>query len=79
MKPFKRHKTDGIKHPLVRQLFTAMNERRISKIEMSRLSGVEYSSFASWQYQGKRPHLGNLEACLGVLGYELVIRKRSAS
>lgn len=77
MKPFKRHKTDGIKHPLVRQLFAAMNERRISKTDMSRLSGVEYSSFASWQHRGYRPHLDNLDACLQVLGCELVIRKRT--
>lgn len=78
MKPFKRHKFNDNVHPLVRELFTAMNERRISKKDMSKLAGVEYTSFATWQYRGYRPHLANIEACLQVLGYELVIRKRAS-
>jgi len=78
MKPFKRHKFDDNAHPLVRKLFTTMNERRITKKAMAQKAGVEYSSFASWQYRGYRPHLANLEACLQVLGYELVIQKRAS-
>lgn len=75
--PFKRHNLAANAHPLVKQLITIMNERRISKKQMSLKAGVEYSSFASWQYRGFRPHLNNIEACLNVLGYELVMQKRS--
>lgn len=77
MNPFKRHKIDDKAHPIVRALFTTMNERRMTKKVMAELSGVEYTSFAPWQQNQHLPHLGNLEACLGVLGYELVIRKRT--
>lgn len=79
MKPFKRHKFDDKAHPLVRHLFTTMNERRISKKLMSEKSGVEYSSFATWQNNRALPHLGNLEAALGVLGYEIVVQRRNKS
>ena len=77
MKPFKIHKFDDNAHPLVRKLFTTMNERRISKKWLSERAGVDYTSFADWQYSGYRPHLGNLEACLNAIGYELVIQKRA--
>ena len=79
MRPhFERHKFADNAHPLVKHIFTAMNERRITKKAMAQKAGVEYSSFASWQYRGYRPHLANLEACLNALGYELVVRKRAS-
>jgi hypothetical protein len=76
MKPFKRHKFDDNAHPLVRHLFTTMNERRVSKKYLAEKSGVEYSAFAMWQRNVYLPHLGNIEAALGVLGYELVVQRR---
>ncbi len=73
MKPFQPHKFDDNVHPLVRQLFTAMNARHVNKRWMAKKAGVNYTSMGDWQYRGYRPRLANIEACLNVLGYELAI------
>ena len=59
-------------HPLVRPLFKAMRERRVSIKELSVKSGVSRSAIQIWLSRGA-PTVTNLEACLNVVGLQLQV------
>jgi len=60
-------------HPLVKKLYRLMNDKGVSTIELAAAAGVDRSTIQKWQ-QGKGPNLVNLEACLNVAGYKLVVQ-----
>ncbi len=57
-------------HPLVRFLFAEMIRQNTSLAEVAQRSGVSRESISAWRYN-RQPDLGNLEAALRVLDYEL--------
>lgn len=67
-------------HPAVRRLFAEMRKQRIALGELARRSGVSYASLHNWRRGNglkkvrNSPRLDNLEACLNVVGLQLVVR-----
>ena len=70
---FRPHSPAERAHPLVRRLFTEMNEQQCSQQTMSERSGINKNTFRSWRTKAV-PRLDDLEACLNVLGFELTIQ-----
>lgn len=60
-------------HPLVKQLFELRINSEISFIDLAAASGVDRSTIQKWK-SGRCPTVGNLEACLNVLGHDLVVQ-----
>lgn len=78
MKSFRPHRIPPKTHPLVRETLGIMNEQRLTiKYVMAR-AGVHKSAFSDWRNRCF-PHLGNLEAVLEVLGYEIVIQRSTGN
>lgn len=61
-------------HPLVRLLFERMNHERIGIMDVADRSGVSREAIKHWR-NNHIPNLQNLEACFGVLGYQLTIKR----
>ena len=70
---FRPHSPAERAHPLVRRLFTEMNEQQCSQQTLSERSGINKNTFRSWRTKAV-PRLDDLEACLNVLGLELTIQ-----
>ena len=68
-------KPTPVPYPLVGEFFRLMVEKGLSAEEVSRRSGVSNAGISSWRTR-TQPMVGNLEAVLNVLGYELHIRER---
>lgn len=60
---------------LVRRFFELLNEERVTMAAVSRVSGVGESTMYRWR-ESYEPTLGNFEACLNAMGYELMIREK---
>jgi len=54
-------------------MFDEMNEQQCSQATMSERSGINKNTFRSWRTKAV-PRIDDLEACLNVLGLEIVIR-----
>jgi hypothetical protein len=65
-------------HPAVRRLFAEMNTQRCTAADLSERSGINKNTLKDWRTR-TAPTLDNLEACLNVLGFELVVRERKES
>lgn len=61
-------------HPLVRALYDEMNRQQIGVRDLSERSGVNPNTLKDWRTR-TCPTVDNLNACLGVLGMELNIRR----
>jgi len=70
---FRPHAPADRAHPLVRQMFDEMNEQQCTQATMSERSGINKNTFRSWRTKAV-PRIDDLEACLNVLGLEIVIR-----
>ena len=75
MRRFRRITTPKHAHPLVRLLFSEMNSQRIGIYDVSDRSGVACNTMKNWR-KHHTPSVSNLEACLNVLGFELVVKPR---
>ena len=73
MDRFRAIKPPDRAHPLVRQMFDEMNEQQCSQQTMSERSGINKNTFRSWRTKAV-PRIDDLEACLNVLGFEIVVR-----
>jgi len=62
-------------HPAVARLMSAMHDQNVTYELMSRRSGVSVSAMKRWR-RGTPPDLANIEACLQVVGLELVVKRR---
>lgn len=62
-------------HPLVRQLFAAMNKDKIALRDLGARAGVDFQTISDWRYRSN-PTLPTFEAVLNAAGYELRIVKR---
>ena len=71
---FRPHAPADRAHPLVRQMFTEMNEQQCTQATMSERSGINKNTFRSWRTKAV-PRIDDLEACLNVLGLELTVRQ----
>lgn len=58
-------------HPLTRLLFDEMRARHVSVAVMAKRSGVTEPTIYWWRRGLKNPSIGNVEACLNVLGLQL--------
>lgn len=59
-------------HPFVR--FISDNNPMTYK-ELAKKSGLHYATIQRWRHSGTTPLIGDLEAVLNAMGYELVIRE----
>lgn len=57
-------------HPLVKRLFQEMNTQGIGLQQMAERSGYTVDCLKDWRTRSS-PNICSLEACYGVLGYEL--------
>ena len=62
-------------HPLVCQMFDALNERGLGWTRLSAISGVSVSTIQNWTFRSM-PRLDLFEAVLNALGLELIIAPR---
>jgi hypothetical protein len=58
-------------HPLVRHLFTLLNERRVDRLSYCKRVGVHPKTMDNWRNM-YNPNLLGLEAAFTVLGYKLI-------
>lgn len=61
--------------PLVQRLFEILNEQMTTIGEAADRAGISRQTFWNWR-TSTNPRVGDLQAALNVMGYELVIRKR---
>lgn len=62
-------------HPLVHLLFDRMKAQRITLLEMEHRAGVTDGTAAQWaKNPARRVTLSSLEACLQVVGVEIVAK-----
>lgn len=62
-------------HPLVRQFFEILNDHKATMMDVSKKAGPHWSTIQSWSRRSN-PYIGNFEAALNAMGYELVIRPK---
>jgi hypothetical protein len=62
-------------NPLVREFFEILNRQRVLISEVSDQGGPTKAAIRSWRYKNN-PSITNMNAALGVIGYELVIRPK---
>ena len=77
MRYFRKHSAPNNSHRLVRELVDRMNDERVTRHHLTVKAGVGKDVIRDWTHRRFTPRLENLEACLQVLGYELVIQKRA--
>ena len=75
MRTFRKLTAPVRAHPLVRRLYDEMNRQQIGLLDMSDRSGVNPNTLKDWRIR-TCPTVDNLNACLNVLGMELIIGKR---
>lgn len=61
--------------PIVRFLFEEMHRQQCTDDAMTKRVGMSTNSIGKWRKDGQ-PRVGNLQACLNVLGYELTVRRK---
>ena len=59
-------------HPLVRELFEAMNDKKMLISDVAQISGVSKKAISDWRYK-RAPGVVNLEAVLNALDLRLAI------
>ena len=75
MRSFRRLAIPRHAHPLVRQMTEIQNAEQMGMLDLAERSGVNKNTLSEWRKR-VTPSVANLEACLNVLGYELVIRRK---
>lgn len=59
-------------HPVVKEIWRIAVDQRVTMAEISRRSGVDYSTVMNWRC-GPNPSLVNVDAVLGAMGYRLKV------
>lgn len=59
-------------HPFVRFI---SDKNQTTYQELARRAGVHYNTIQRWRHKGNSPSLGDIEAVLNAMGYELVIKE----
>ncbi len=62
-------------HPLIHVLWAEMNAQRVSQEDVAARAGVSSSAMRKWRRGHRSPNLCDVEACLNVLGLEIVARE----
>ena len=60
-------------HPLVKRLFSEMNEQQCNYEDLVARAGISRYTLSDWRHR-TIPNVVNLDAALGALGLRLVIR-----
>ena len=60
--------------PIIRALFDAMDENRLSYDEVADMSGVSRTAIATWKHGRHAPRLVDFEAVAQSIGYEITLR-----
>ncbi len=60
-------------HPLIKQLFTLMNEHQTTMVELGERVGLGRQTISGWRYN-RTPNLRDIEAAFNALGYDLVTK-----
>lgn len=64
-------------HPLVKEMYALMIKQRASAEDVCDRAGLGKKTIPNWRHTNFGPQLGNFEAALNALGYELkIVRKR---
>jgi len=63
-------------HPHAEFLFAEMANQQCTAQQMAERSGVSKATIFNWSQGRSNPGMIDLEACLNVLGFSLVIRKQ---
>ena len=61
-------------HPLVRQLFEALNWERTTLTELAARAGVQRRTISDWRYR-RRPTIDLLDAAFNALDRQLVVQR----
>ena len=69
---FRKHSIPEHAHPLVRELFAEMNSQECSIAQLQDRTGIKKDTIMRWRNKNT-PRIGDLEACLNVLGKRLCI------
>lgn len=64
--------------PLVSKLFREAEQQKVPLSTIALRTGLALSTIRGWRHGGN-PTLGNIDACFGVLGMRLAIRKADQS
>lgn len=75
MRRFKRVGLPKRSHPVIHRLFEEMNAQQIGVLDMSDRTGIGQSTMKNWRDKYS-PSVGNVEACLNVLGLTLTVKKK---
>lgn len=77
MRQFQRQRVPvSSAHPLVHRLWVEMNDQCVSQEDVAERAGVSSSAMRKWREGSRPPSLVDLEACLNVLGLEIVTIER---
>lgn len=60
-------------HPFVR--FISENNKMTYQ-ELAKKSGLHYATIQRWRHHGTTPLIGDIEAVLNAMGYDLIIKER---
>ena len=63
-------------HPLIRKLLLDIHERGLSITSVARAAGISNKTLRNWQVGSTSPRIGDLEAVLNTLGYDIEAVKR---
>lgn len=61
--------------PMVRFLFEEMHRQQCTDEELQKRTGINCRTFYHWR-ASSQPTVGNLQACLNALGFELTVRRK---
>lgn len=62
-------------HPFIRFIFRKINEDLWNQEDLAKKSGVSSSAMRKWRNGARNPRIGELEAVINALGYNLVIKE----
>jgi transcriptional regulator with XRE-family HTH domain len=74
MRKFRRNKVPNACSPIVKELFSRMNEEMMCIVDVAERSGVSVRTIKGWK-ESYNPTVNNLIACLNVLGYDLRVTR----
>ena len=60
-------------HPLMRQLFTTMNEQNVTITEVAEKAGYQRCTISDWRYLNKTPSVVTFQNVLNAMGLDLKI------
>ena len=74
---FRPHTIPEHSHPLVRQLFQHMNDKRLIKPAVLERAGLSKSTFESWKKKAC-PNIANFEAACNAAGLDIILVEKTS-